>query len=319
MQHARIAPLATKRRDSARASIIAAFLALVSVGAAFAEEKTGIKAETSLNFVAATTMETKAKLIETVTIPFLAGGGSLTSGNNVQLKAAAELSPVSVNGTLEARLTPIAFLQFVAGGSVGSGWNIPIANGLRYNRELNARDRELVGGPLSGVVWSAKGGGLFQFDLAAISPGDWHHVVFQTYHAAQYRALTSASPEESWLYEADSGENRNGWSYYGNYFLGYQMPIVLNTAGILVEEDLYLFPTPSRDLWGDDIPRWTFGPMLNFAVTKNFSAAILAQCRTVRNFTAQTEGYGFYQARRLDDDELRVEFYRAALNVTVKL
>lgn len=306
--------------------IVFAVMIVVAIsGAAVAEAGTsGMTASTSLNFIAATTLETKVKLIETLTVPCLAGDSALTSGNNAQFKFGAELSPVSVNGTVEARLTPIAFLQFVAGGSVGSGWNIPLANGMRKNDPVldsagnHTGSRELVGGPFDGMVCSVKGGGLFQFDLAAVVPGDWNHVVFQSYHAAQYRALTSASPDESWLYEADEGENRNGWSYYGNYFLGYQMPLRLNMVGMLFEEDLYLYNKSGSSDWGDDMSRWTFGPMLNFKVSKNVEAALLSQWRTRRNFTAETENYDFYQDRRVTGTR-HVDFYRAALNVTVKL
>ena len=298
----------------------AAILILGVASSAVADEAQGVKASTSFNFVLATTRETKAKLIETVEIPLLVGNGALTSGNNLQIKAAAEISPVSVNGTAEFRLTPIAFLQFVAGGSVGSGWNIPIANGLRKNERANAHDSEFTGGPLDGIVWSVRGGGLFQFDLAAVMPGDWHHLVFQTYHEAKYRALTSASSDDSWLYESDSGENRNGWNYYGNYFLGYQMPIVLNTAGVLIEEDLYLFNTDGRSFWGDNLPRWTFGPLFNFTVTKNLLLAVLVQAHSMRNFTEETKDFTFYQNRQISDsNKLRIEFYRAALNLTWKL
>lgn len=280
----------------------------------FAEEKEGIQESTSLNFVFATTLETKAKIIETVIIP-----------HNVQFEAAFELAPVSVNGTGEATWTPLPFLQVIAGGSVGSGWNIPIANGLRMNERIESpaveyENAELTGGPFSGLVWSVKGGGVFQFDYAALKPGEWNHVVFRTYHGLQYRALTSADSEDSWLYEADSGQNRNGWNYYGNYFLGYQMPIFLDTVGILVESDLYLYDTNDRKLWGDDLVRWTFGPLFNFAVTKKISMALLIQMHTGVRYTSDTADYKFYQDRRVtDDDKNYIEFYRAALNMTVKL
>jgi len=300
--------------------VCAVMLFMGVASSALADENQTIKASTTLNYVLATTLETKAKLIETVTIPLLVGKGVLTSGNNLQVKTAAEFSPVSVNGTAEFRLTPIAFLQFVAGGSVGTGWNIPIANGLRKAERVNAHDLELTGGALNGMVWSVKGGGLFQFDLAAVIPGDWNHVVFQTYHEAKYRALTSANSDESWLYESDSGENRNGWNYYGSYFLGYQMPIALNTAGVLVEEDLSLYNTNGRSFWGDDLPRWTFGPIFNFTVTKDLALAFLVQARTMRNFTDETKDFTFYQNRQVtDSNQLRVEFYRAALNLTLQL
>ncbi len=261
-----------------------------------------------LNFVVATTLETKVKITETV------------SSGIVQFKAGGELSPVSVNGTVETVLTPVPFLQVLAGASIGSGWNIPIANGLRMNERSGANDAKLTGGAFSGLVWSVKAGGVFQFDLAALKPGEWNHVVFQTSHVAKYRALSSASSSDSWLVESDLGENRNGWNYYGSYFLGYRMPLVLNTVGFLVEEDLYLFDTKDRALWGDDLPRWTFGPLVNFTLGKRTSAALLLQWHTMRNFTEETAEYGFYQDRKiLDDDPYRIEFYRAAASVTVKL
>lgn len=307
----------TKRLHALLAGTLMLSVFLAPVTAAESDPaETGL----DLNFVIATTMEAKVKLTGTVTVPFLAGSGPLTSGNSVEFKLGGELSPVSVNGTFETVLTPVAFLQFLAGGSIGSGWNIPIANGLRMNERSGTNDAELTGGAFSGLVWSAKAGGLFQFDLAALKPGEWNHVVFQTMHVGKYRALSSAGSADSWLYEADTGENRNGWNYYGNYFLGYRMPLFLNTAGFLLEEDLYLFGTKDRSLWGDDLPRWTFGPLLNFTLGERTSAALLVQWQGRRNFNDETEDYGFYQDRRMtDDDRYHIEFYRAALSVTVKI
>lgn len=308
-------------------AIIALLCCIVGVSSAqlFAEEQTGIKTSTDLNFVIATTLEAKASISETVTVPFLVGANALTSGNNVQFSFGAEVSPVSVNGTVDAVWTPIAFLQFYTGGSVGTGWNIPIASGLRTNeRELPPVDKPFENGTkkdasFGGAVWSGKAGGVFQFDFAAIKPGDWNHVVLRTAHHIKYRAYSDAASDESWLYEADAGENRNGLSYYGNYLLGYQMPIVLNTVGMLVETDKYLFDTKNSELWGDELIRWTFGPLFNFKVSEKTQIALLVQWNTPRNFTAATEKFEFYQDRRLADEEQSIKFYRAALNIAIKL
>ena len=171
-----------------------------------------------------------------------------------------------------------------------------------------------------GIVWSAKAGGIFQFDLAAVLPGEWNHVVFRTYHVAWYRAFTGAADDESWLYEVDSGENRNGWNYYGNYFLGYQMPCFVDRAGFLVEEDLYLYTTPDRTDWGDDLGRWKFAALADFKVSDNVSTTLLVQFWTVRNFEGSTGDYKFYQDRVIDrDNPYRIEFYRAVASVTVRL
>jgi hypothetical protein len=304
-----------------RALIAPFFCAAAIVAAApLAAEEKAVSFSTDLNAVIATTKEAKLKLIETVKIPVLAGTGALTAGNNLQIKAVAEVSPVSANAVGEVKLTPIAFLSLFAGGSIGSGWNIPIGNGLRMNERSGTHDRELTGGPLDGAVWFFRAGGAFQFDLGAFVPGEWTHVVFLTSHEAKYRALTSASSDESWLYEADAGENRNGWNYYGSYFLGYKMPLRLNMVGLLFEEDMYLFDASGGELWGDDLSRWTFGPMVNVAVTDRLSVALLGQLRTMRTFTDETDDYGFYQDRRLEGEGSRhVEFYRAALNMTYKL
>lgn len=60
--------------------------------------------------------------------------------------------------------------------------------------------------------------------------------------------------------------------------------------------------------------------MLRFAIGERTSIALIAQLRTMRNFTDETEDYGFYQDRRIDsDDKLRTEFYKAALRVAVNL
>jgi hypothetical protein len=176
-------------------------MSAIMTGSLFAEEprsseesrSSEIREDTSLNFVLASTLEMKAKLTETVTIPMLRGDGALTKDNSLKLSGAAELSPVSVNGTFKATLTPIAFLQFSASGGVGTGWNIPIASGLRMVEPVGDHDVKKSDASFDGVVWYGEGGGLFQFDLAAIAPGEWNHVVFQTYHLARYRALSSAS------------------------------------------------------------------------------------------------------------------------------
>lgn len=281
-----------------------------------AEEQNLGKTGLELNFVAATTKEAKAKIIGWVQKPFLTGSGPLLSGNNIRLRAAGEISPVSVNAVFDAVLTPIAFLNFSTAASIGSGWNIPIANGLRINSPVEG----LTGNAFDGLVWSIKGGGTFQFDFAAVVPGDWNHVVLQTYHGLQYRANTAAGKDESWLFESDAGQNRNGSSYYGNFFLGYQMPIVLNTAGLLVEYDKYLYGTEGSDFWGEDLGRWTFGSLCNFTVTKRLEAAVLIQMKSTVQYTDATKNNDFYQDRQVDDSNpLKIEFYRAALNMTYKL
>jgi hypothetical protein len=200
---------------------------------------------------------------------------------------------------------------------VGTGFNSPDENEME----------KYEGSPFDALLYKAWAGGTFQFDLAAIFPGDWNHVVFQTYHEINYHGNSRAKNGESWYFEADSGENRNGFNYYGSFVLGYQMPVspVLKMIAFMAEMDLYLYNTPGRTIWGDDLIRWHFANILQFSITEQFGFAIITQFRTMRNFTnfdlikAKKEAKKndtpimHYQSRILDkSNPLRLDFYRVA-------
>ncbi|MFP3042550.1 hypothetical protein LQZ19_12105 [Treponema primitia] len=287
------------------------------------------RSTTGLTLQTSTRPEIKVGITQNFIFPLLRGEGPLTEGNNLSLALSAELSPVSVNGTAEAVFTPIAFLQAVAGAKAGSGWNIKLFGndiyGIGINRRVGDTTKpEVIGSPFDGLLWSAYGGAVFQFDLAALVPGDWNHVVFRTYHEARYKGNTAASSSsDSWYFENDDGQNRNGLNYYGNYLLGYQMPIFLNTVGLMAEMELYLYDTPHRKDWGDDLGRWTFGPLFNFTITEKFSVALIVQLYTRRSYT---EGHEddlakdvFYQDRHLKTETPLLTFYRAAAILSYKL
>jgi hypothetical protein len=273
--------------------------------------------------------EAKLAFNQHFTVPFLRGEHFLTRNNNIRARLGAELTPVSLNGLADVYWTPAAFFQVRAGTKLGSGWNISLFGAPVYGIGMNRPGTAAGGGLLAaertgdafdGLHWKVHGGGTLQFDFAALFPGDWHHVVFQSYHEINYRGYTAAAPGDSWVFENDDAENRNGFNYYGNILLGYQMPIFLNTAGILVEMDKYLYDTPSGDLWGDEKLRWIFSGLFNFTVTKRFGAALLVQFRTRRNFEdgdRKNTAHYFYQSRRLDrESPLRLEFYRVAAVMT---
>jgi hypothetical protein len=266
-------------------------------------------------------------------------GSPLTEGNNLTATLRGEISPVSLNGAAEAVFTPIAFFQLAGGLKLGSGWNISLGDSDIYGLGLNRpkvtsrplalalpmveRVSEIKGYPLDGLVGKAHLGGVFQFDLAAVFPGAWHHLVFRTYHELNYRGYSKATHGESWVFEADDEENRNGLNYYGNYLLGYQMPLFLNTVGFLVEMDRYLYNTSHGDYWGDGLGRWIFSLLFNFTVLKNLDAALIIQTRTRRNYRdgdRANSGHYYYQYRELDtDDPIRLDFYRVAAVFTYKL
>jgi hypothetical protein len=302
------------------ALILAAFISLVAQEAAPAVESP-VKFKMDLGIVAATTLEAKATLTEHLIIPVLVGDG-LFAGNNLELKLAEELSPASANLGFEAVLTPVAFLQFNAGAMIGTGWDFfGIGNGFGYNTPANdgTHNSLITRENLATLMYKFKAGGVFQFDLAALIPGDWNHIVARTYHEFWYRGVAGVPDSQFWLFENGPGEEKNGWNYYANYLIGYQMPIFLQTVAMLLETEKYLYNTPGGSTWGEDQMRLNFGPILNFQLSEQFSVALIVQFKTIKNFSAATAAYGWYQDRVVDAaNPQKLVWNRLALSVNIK-
>ena len=296
-------------------------LVFVCAGAVFAQNE--IEMSSSIDAQISTLPEIKFGFTEQFIFPFLQGDSPLTSGNNISLALTAQLSPISLNFITEAIWTPIAFFQFAAGARMGTGWNIELFGsdvyGIGINREITGGKGDIDGNPFDGLLWKMYSGAVLQADLAAFVPGDWNHVVFRTYHEFNYKGYSRANAYDSWIYENDSGENINGFNYYGNFLLGYQMPLFFNMIALLAEVDVYLYDTPNRTGWGDELGRWTFSNVLSFSITENFGVSLVTQLRTQRNFTQSNWKDLYYRNRTIDSSNpLMLEFYRVAamLNYT---
>jgi len=286
-------------------------------------EKNGVIASNELLVQATTLPEMKLGYIRHYVFPFLQGETPLTKDNNIGLALSAEVSPVSLNGIAEMVWTPIAFFQFAAGGRIGSGWNIAFGDKAIYGIGINKPDKtgkaENSSTPFDGLLWKVQTGAALQADLAAIFPGEWNHVVIRSYHEINYKGYTRAAAGESWYFEADDGENINAFNYYGNFLVGYKMPILLNFVALLTEMDLYLYNTPNRCNWGDEKIRWTFSSILSFTFTEQLGLNVLTQFRTRRNYLESNWEDLYYRNRTIDNsDPLRLEFYRVAAALTYK-
>jgi len=149
------------------------------------------------------------------------GDGALAQGNNLTIRSTTGVSPISVTQEVRTILTPIAFLQFNAGGFIGTGWNLQIFDGLG---EVDLADGSVDSGSFEGAVLRGSVGGTFQFDFAAIFPGEWNHVVTVFSPQWTYSALTGANKDAAWSFEADDGSNYRGWEFTTTAVLGYQPP-----------------------------------------------------------------------------------------------
>ncbi|MBQ0165779.1 MAG: PKD domain-containing protein [Treponema sp.] len=167
----------------------------------------------------------------TIPVPF--GDNPLVSGNTLVLNGAFELTPITIKPGVSFSFTPIAFLVFSGGADVATGWDIGdglVAAGT-YNDATHKYDSL---GAFNSCWYDAWFEGLFQFDLAAIVPGDWNHIVTQDSFRITYAKLAGQEDGHPWLWQA-SKEKVNGLAYTATFIVGYQMPLVLNTVAIQTE------------------------------------------------------------------------------------
>jgi hypothetical protein len=166
-----------------------------------------------------------------IRVPFMTGNSSLAADNNILYKITGALPPVSARLELDTTFTPIAFFNINAGTMLGTGWDIRIFNGMGLNADGTGIPESAS---FQGVVITPWVGATLQFDLGALVPGAWTHIVALANQKIMYSWFSGADRGEDWMFEADIGENFNGFKLYGRYFLGYQMPPVLDIAGVLI-------------------------------------------------------------------------------------
>ena len=237
-------------------------------------------------------------------LPFLTGGNFLTKDNSIQLRTDGELSPVSLNGIAELTISPVAFAKISAGIGAGTGWIFLGFNGMGRNLPGTSYSN-CQAESFQGIVYRCWLSGTLQFDLAALFPGDWNHLVFAIVPHFQYRAYTGAGQDTAWQYENDDGQNFNGLKYIGDYFIGYRMPIFWETAGFLLETEEYCDANRNRSLignkgWGSDLVRLTFGPVFGFRFSDTASLTILPQFRNLADYSDETIGNRYFEFRKTE-------------------
>ena len=299
-----------------------------------ADEDGGIKSSTEVELQISSMPEAKLRLIQSFVFPFLQGSGPLTKDNNIATVLSADITPVSLFGIGEITWTPAAFFLLSGGGKAGSGWDIPMGRGIGLTvPEIESvpdpgdppRKSQFLGNAFDGLVWSTWGAGTLQFDLGAVIPGDWTHVVFQTRQEFRYMAYTRAGPGILWILENDEGANINGWTYYASYVLGYMMPQspVLDGIAFMAELEKPLYKTAGGADWGESLGKWIFSGLFNFSIHPRFNVALAIQMRTRRNYGPYNLNNDDYYYRdlelRKEGGERPVFFYRAAAILTYKI
>jgi hypothetical protein len=251
------------------------------------------------------------------------GNGPLTEGNNLKVSGKTDISPATADLNLSFKLTPIAFLVFEQGNHLGTGWNIGIANGLGLNTD-GSGDPETDSFP--GVVYRGWFSGTFQFDLAALlpAPNDWKHVIISSTAKIEYQVFSLADEGEPWQYQADSGENFNGWLFFSTHIVGYRIPnSPINFAGVMLETERRLgeiaaSSTMADGGWGSDFNQITVGPLINWELNDKSNLTILFQFQNDLEYTDDSVFYNYFENRECTGDSYWY-FNRIALSYSMKL
>jgi hypothetical protein len=269
---------------------ICAFICCAVISAAVCAAAFTQEAHTDLSLTVSSLPEAQLAVSQRFVFPVLQGQSPLTSGNNLTLKLGANVSPISFNLLADTVWTPIAFFNLSIGAKAGSGWNYPLFGSLMKGVGLRSTEKDGVDGSgLDGVVWNAHMGATLQFDLAAILPGNWHHVVAQVYNEIAYLHYTNARGGELWYYENDGGMNQNRFYYYFSALLGYQMPFFIDLAGLMFElNEPLLNPATGENLSGQP-PAMTLSLAAEFKPHERFSVMALGQ------FTSQLSAWDFFR------------------------
>ena len=306
--------------------IITRIILILTLGATPALSDDTITVSDEITLLGLYPWETLLGYTARVKIPFLRGAMPLTEGNNITLKFNTAITPVSINASADAVWTPVALLELSAGGAAGSGWNIVFFGSDCYGIGINKADADGAavtdGSAFDGILWRLRAGGALQFDLGAVFPGDWNHVVARTYHEINRKEYTRASARDSWYFEDDDGENVNGFNYHGSFLIGYRMPAFIDFAALLAEADLHLHNTPNREQWRDDKIRWTLSALANIPVIPDrLDVTLITQFRTRRNYVNDGTNWEtiYYRDRQVDaNNPVRAEFWRVIAAVTYK-
>jgi hypothetical protein len=80
------------------------------------------------------------------------------------------------------------------------------------------------------------------------------------------------------------------------------MPLVLNTAGMLLETEQWLgdvaaYGTMADGKWGSDFVSLNFGPLFNFTLGEKSTLAVLVQFKTAQKWTDATTQLRYFENR----------------------
>lgn len=235
------------------------------------------------------------------TIP-IPGSAALTQGNTVVLGADFQISPGTIKPHIFLRYSPIAFLLFGAGAKFGTGWEFMGAQCLASYNQASGKFDNIT--PFKNWFYEFDISAVFQFDAAAVWPGDWHHIVFMAGYELRLSGMTGQADGHPWVWAADFPKV-NGLNYYANAILGWQLPLKhLSLVGCQAEFEGFYDDGQIDSAYRNfdiDFCRINIAPLVVFSFTKKDTLFALVYFERRRGYDS---GKGYVNGREQSELEM---------------
>jgi len=226
------------------------------------------------------------------TIPLNFSENMLLSGDKLVLDAGLSLTPVSIMPKASVTIVPVAFFTFAAGGSIGTAWElIGIKSISRYDSEKAEYVQMKSFETWYYNVWNCS---TLMFDTGAVISGDWTHVVAVASFTFGYNGLLNADKKYDMFQWQTNSAMVDGGYYDFNFILGYQMPLKLNTVGIMCNLNGYLDDddfASKYDGYNGDFVNINLSPVAIVNFTEKDSVLFLLNFSSRRSFSEDNDDY----------------------------
>ena len=215
------------------------------------------------------------------------GENFLLKDANVVLTGGIELTPLTFRPKVSVEFTPVPFLVFKAGASVGLGWNIGDVKGLCELDEITFDYENLS--TFSHPYYDLWASATFQFDTGALIPGDWTHVVMLASYTTTYSAIAGLDSDAIYIWQNSKNKVR-GLSYEFQGILAYQMPLVLYRAGLMYKMNGY-YDGSNYGIYDDNFDgtfaEISISPLAQLKFGEKDELAVLVDFSSRRSFDAE--------------------------------
>ena len=249
-----------------------------------------------------------------ISLPTPLGESWLVKNASVDFDFKIEITPVTIKPAYVITFTPLPFLVFSSGIEFGTGWNLFGLQGMAlYNPETWTYS------DLKAYFYKTYAQGVFQFDLGAVVPGDWTHVLMMYTYQVYYQSITKAPNGDIWMWQC-SGNKVNGSSNYQSLILAYGLPNdVIKRVGVMCElEGLYSSNSYKSDYsnFNGSFKNISISPLAQFQVGEKDSLNAAIGISSRRSFKEEHTDGNIEPKLTFQGREWYL--YRAALSYTHK-